>query len=124
MRKLLLIISLLFSITTLSFAQKSNKTPQQKAGNQTQKWTKDLGLSPDQSSKIQPILLQQATQIDAIKAKYPSETDKKVKHNEIKAVHEQTDAALQQIFTPEQYTQYTSIKAQKKAEHKQKKGQH
>jgi periplasmic protein CpxP/Spy len=124
MKKFLLLGSLFFSIVTITFAQqgpnqeKQAKTPQEKAAHQTKKWTKDLGLNATQSGQIEPIFLQQDQQIESIRTKYASATDKKAQHTEIKAVHDQTDASLKQVLTPEQYTQYTNIKAQKKAEHK------
>ncbi len=108
-----------------AFAQQpqaqQQKTPEQKANGQTKKWTKALALNPDQANKAYTIFLDTDQKITAIKANYANAADKKAMHKEEKAVRDQCDSALQQVFTPDQYNNYLAIKAQQKQQRQQQK---
>jgi len=116
MDKIIFSISLLL-ISLASFAQPSDKTPQQRAQEKTQRLTSELSLTADQSTKVQNIFLQQETQAAAIKSKYASSDDKSGMRAEMKPIHEQTDNSLKQVLTADQYTKYQAIKEQHKGEH-------
>ena len=113
--------ALFFAMTTAGYSQtqaKPEKTPQERADNQTKRLTKSLSLTPDQATKVNAVLLDRDNKIKAIEDKYANSTDKKAMHGEKKAVHDQTDASLKGIFTPEQYTSYTTMKEENKAKKK------
>jgi len=116
MNKIIFSIGLLL-ISLASFAQQSDKTPQQKAQEKTQRLTGELSLTADQSTKVQTIFLQQETQAATIRSKYASADDKSGMRAEMKPIHEQTDNSLKQVLTADQYTKYQTIKEQHKSEH-------
>lgn len=141
MKKFSLIIMTVF-IATCGFAQqhhggdqqhkgqgkgeqgkKVHKTPEQRAEGATQRWTKALTLTAEQQPKVKQIFLDRATKVDAIKAKYANNTDKKAMHEEIKAVKTEADNSMKEVLTPQQYDQYIKIKEEKKQQKQQKKQQ-
>ena len=122
MKKLVAIGLLALTISSSSFAQqkKDPKTSEEKAIHRTEKLTKELSLTPDQATKVKALLLQQDEQVQTIKTKHANDTDKTALKQELLTKREQNEASLKQILTPEQVTQYETLKAQKKEEHKNK----
>jgi hypothetical protein len=121
MKKLLLIFTIVWIIAFIqvSLAQQPQKSPEQKADGQTNKWTRALRLSQDQAVQTRAIFLQKEQQINNIKANYANSPNQQGMHAEEKAVHNQMESALQQVFTPQQYSNYLAIKEQEKQQRQQ-----
>jgi periplasmic protein CpxP/Spy len=118
MKQVILFIAFTLAVSFSSFAQQQNKkqpkTPEERAEHQSQRLTKELSLSADQTSKVKAVLLQKDQQEETIRNKYANATDKKGEHTEMKTLREQKEAELKQIFTPDQFTKYEAMKKQHK----------
>ncbi len=118
MKKVILsVVAVVFAVS--AFAQdaaKVKKTPEEVAQKRADKLKTELTLTDDQRAKAYTILLDNATKVQAIKAKYPN--DKKAARTEIKPVKAACDTSIKAILTPEQIIKYDAMK---KA-HKDKKG--
>lgn len=62
--------------------------------------TKELGLNPEQKTKVQAIF-------DAQRAK-------------MKVIHDETHTSLQSVFTPEQWTKFEAMQEKRKQMHKER----
>ncbi|WBA42197.1 hypothetical protein [Hymenobacter canadensis] len=90
--------------------QDAARTPEQRADMQTKHLTKQLGLSADQSAKVQTIALAENQELQALRGKYASADTRKGAGQEMKAVQEKYDAQLKGVFTAEQYAKYTQMR--------------
>jgi periplasmic protein CpxP/Spy len=126
MKQVILLIAFALTVSLSSFAQQQNqkqmKTPEERAEHQSQRLTKELSLSADQTTKVKAVLLQKEQQEEVIKNKYVNATDKKAEHTEMKTLREQKEAELKQIFTPDQFTKYEAMKKQNKENHQNNPG--
>ncbi|TPG72040.1 hypothetical protein [Hymenobacter nivis] len=138
MNKSLALLAALALATTTAFAQTAPpaaptappmarrgphkmKSPEQMAARRSQKMAQQLGLSPDQQSRLQAALLAERQGMTA--ATGPAPADRKALHQAMQANHAQYEAQVQAILTPAQRTQYTALQEQKRAEHKAKRQQ-
>ncbi|OGX90468.1 hypothetical protein [Hymenobacter coccineus] len=96
------------------------KSPEQMAARRSQKMAQQLGLSPDQQSRLQAALLAERQGMTAVS---PAPADRKALHQAMKANHAQYEAQVQAILTPAQRTQYTAMQQQKRTEMKAKRQQ-
>lgn len=92
--------------------QHRQHTPQEMAAHQTQRLTKTLGLSADQSAKVQQIMQQRAQDMQAMRANAPAGTDHQQLHAQLKASRAKYDGQLQGVLTPDQFGKYTAFEAQ------------
>lgn len=83
-----------------------NMTPEQHADMMSQRLTKQLSLSPDQTAKVREMALAQGQEMQALRAKYPAGSDRRAALPEMKALKDKYDAQLKTILTPEQAAQY------------------
>jgi Spy/CpxP family protein refolding chaperone len=95
-------------------------TPEQRADLMTRQLTKQLGLSPEQVAKVQPLALSNAQQLEAVRSKYATATDRKGMGQELKTLKDQNDAQLRQILTPAQLAQYSQLQADRLAKRQQR----
>jgi Spy/CpxP family protein refolding chaperone len=102
--------------------QKMDKDPAARAEARAEWMTKELGLSAEQAEKIKAIHLQHMTKIQSAKEIQDEEQRKKTMMDVRKSQH----AAVQAVLTPEQKDRMLELKAERKAEHEQRKadGQH
>lgn len=96
------------------------KSPEQMAARRSQKMAQQLGLSPDQQSRLQAALLAERQGMTAVA---PAPADRKAMHQAMQANHAQYEAQVQAILTPAQLTQYTAMQQQKRTEAKAKRQQ-
>ena len=68
---------------------------------------KALNLTPDQESKLEPILADRDQKITALKAN--TSLDPKDLHRQMKAIHEATEQQLSTVLTPDQMQQMKSM---------------
>jgi protein CpxP len=97
---------------------KHHKTPEQSAEHHTAMLTKKLSLTTDQQAKVKQILLAQAQEADAIKAKYPDATQRQAMHQEITAGRTKYQAQLQAVLNPDQMSKFAAL--QQTHQHKNK----
>ena len=87
-----------------------HKTPEQRAEHRTAMLTKKLSLSADQQAKVQQIMLAQAQEGQALKAKYPAKEQRQALHQEMKAGHAKYQTQLQGVLTADQYGKLAALK--------------
>ncbi|MBC6698032.1 hypothetical protein [Hymenobacter sp. BT190] len=90
--------------------QDAARTPEQRADLQTKRLTQQLGLSAEQSAKVQTITLAENQELQALRGKYAAAENRQGAGQELKAVQEKYDTQLQGVFTAEQYAQYTKLR--------------
>ncbi|MCB2379383.1 DUF4890 domain-containing protein [Hymenobacter sp. BT635] len=92
-------------------------SPEERATRRTEKMTKELGLSADQSSRIKQILLTRDQEMQALRGQgKPTAATRGQMGSQMKANREKYDAQFKQILTAEQYTKYTEL-AQSRKQH-------
>jgi periplasmic protein CpxP/Spy len=97
---------------------KQRKTPEEKAQALTQRMTSNLGLTADQTAKVQAINLDKTQKLAALKTKYAG--DRKQGFQEGKAIRQEWDSELKAVLSADQYTKYQQNKEELKAAHKGK----
>lgn len=113
MKKLILIALLATGLSTLTYA-KGDKTPAQKATEQTEKLKKKLNLTAEQTTKVKAILLDKDTKEAKLKK---GKADKQQKDT----IKKQADEQVSAVLTASQKKTYEALKAEKKEEKAKKK---
>lgn len=84
---------------------------------QAKKMAKTLGLSPDQVSKIEPILADRDQQVQSLRSDATvSPSDRKAKMH---GIREESDSRIEAILNDTQKQQYEQIKQSRKANRRQ-----
>ena len=78
--------------------------------------TKKLSLTAAQQPQVRQILLAQAQEGQALKAKYPAKEQRQARHQEMKAGRAKYQQQLQGVLNADQYSQLTAM--QKEHHHK------
>jgi len=89
---------------------RAHQTPEQRADHHTAMLTKRLNLSADQQPKVHQILLAQAQEAQALKAKYPGQDQHQARHQEMKAGHAKYQAQLQSVLSADQYGKLQALR--------------
>ncbi len=89
------------------------KSPEQRADRHTAMLTKKLSLTADQQPKVRQILLAQAQEGQALKAKYPDKEQRKAHRDEMKASHAKYQAQLQGVLSADQYGKLTAMQQER-----------
>lgn len=121
MKKLLLLLATAAATTATGFAQApaaqtmparpgTQKSPDQLAERRAQYLAKELGLTADQQAKLQPILLAQRQEMQAMRDKVPTGGRQRGMGQDLKASMAKYDAQIKGILTPEQYTRFSQLK--------------
>ena len=99
-------------VRTVSPAGGLQQTPEQMVARRVQYLGQELGLSTEQQTRLQPVLLAQREQLQTLREgrvtngrRYGSPQDRK--NTEAKF-----DEQLKTVFTPEQFTKYTQMKVE------------
>ena len=90
------------------------RTPEEMAARQTQGLTKQLGLSADQSAKVQPILLARDQEMLALRGQMQVGGDRRQLRDQLMAGRAKYDDQLKAVLTPEQFTQMQTIEASRR----------
>ncbi|UOQ96283.1 DUF4890 domain-containing protein [Hymenobacter sp. 5317J-9] len=124
-KTLMLLAALAFTTAGTSFAQTApaatapakmhhgkggHKDPAKKADQHAAKMAKELGLTADQETKVEQLMLARQQETQALKTKYAA--NKTAGRAEMKASHEKYEAQLKSILTPEQYAKFDQMKAE------------
>ena len=76
--------------------------------------TKELGLNPDQQAKLQPLLLNQRQQMQAMREQRTTGGRRLGVGLDVKAAQARFDEQLKAIFTPEQFTKFNQMQAEQR----------
>jgi len=87
-----------------------HRSPQEMAGHQTKRLSKELSLSADQSAKVEQIMASRAQEMQALRtAGGPRPTREQMQANRAKY-----DDQLKQVLTPDQFSKYTTLAANRR----------
>lgn len=122
MKKFLLpLLAFAFSATAASAQTgppqggRPQRTPEEMAARQTEGLTKQLGLSADQSAKVQQIMLARDQEMLAVRGQRQAGTgDRKQMRAQMMAGRTKYDDQLKAVLTPDQYTKYTAMQANRR----------
>ena len=120
MKKLLMPLLALALSATAAAAQDSppqdgtRPTPEAMASRQTERLTQDLGLSADQSAKVQQILLGRTNDMLALRSQMQAGSDRSQLRDQMQANRAKYDDQLKQVLTPEQFIKYTALEASRR----------
>ncbi|MFD1466898.1 hypothetical protein ACFQ48_01580 [Hymenobacter caeli] len=95
--------------------------PEQMAGRRSQKLARQLGLSADQQSRLQAALLAERQAMTSTAPGGPA--DRRTMHRAMQANHAQYEAQVRTILTPDQYSQFTALEQQHRADAQAKRQQ-
>ncbi len=91
------------------------RTPEEMAARQTQGLTKQLGLSADQSAKVQPILLARDQEMMNMRGQMQAGTgDRKQLRDQMMASRAKYDDQLKAVLTPDQFTTMQTMEASRR----------
>ena len=99
-----LAVAMFALLAPTSFAQKGG------AMSKAQAIAQQLNLTPQQKEKVLPILAAEAPKVQAIKN--DNSLIKTQKIQQLKAIHQQTDAQMKAILSPDQYQKLKEIRQQ------------
>lgn len=125
MKKLLLLLATVAATTATGFAQApagqtvpaqtgTPKSPDQMAERRAQYLAKELGLSADQQARLQPVLLAQRQEIQALREKMQTGGRQRGMGQDLKASMAKYDTQIKGILTPEQYTKFSQLKEEQR----------
>jgi protein CpxP len=84
---------------------------------QAKKMAKELGLSPDQKSQIEPILADRDQQMQSVRA--DTTLSPKDRHAKVHGIRQDSDSKIEAILNDSQKQQYEQIKQSRKANRQQ-----
>lgn len=113
MKELMLMLAMAALTLGAKAQEKKERTPDERAKAQTERMTRELGLSADQAAKLEPINLKYAREGAALRAEYQTRREAMRKEGKGKALIDAHDAEVKPILTPEQYTKWQVLKAEK-----------
>jgi periplasmic protein CpxP/Spy len=99
-------------------AAQQNQTPEQRADNQIQRWTKALTLTADQATQIKPMLVE----LNQKRAAMRDATDKRAAMKDMRDLVMAQDEKMKTILSADQYTKYEDLKDEAKDRMKGKRG--
>ncbi|UOG76282.1 hypothetical protein MTX78_06695 [Hymenobacter tibetensis] len=89
---------------------RGNLTPEQRADMQTQRLSKQLSLSADQTSQVRAIALAENQELQALRSKNAAADSRQGAGQEMRAIREEYDTQLKALLTPEQATKYNQLR--------------
>lgn len=89
-------------------------SPQEMAAHQTQRLSKKLGLSADQSAKVAQIMQQRAQDMQAMHATTQASTDRQQLRQQMQANRAKYDDQLKAVLTPDQFGKYTALREERR----------
>jgi Spy/CpxP family protein refolding chaperone len=101
--------------TTPDQAGHPQRTPEEMAARQTQGLTRQLGLSADQSAKVQQILLARDQEMLAMRSQMQAGTaDRQQLRQQMMAGRTKYDDQLKAVLTPDQYAKMQTMQANRR----------
>jgi protein CpxP len=110
---LLVAVGLSFSAAAQSGpaqGSRPQRSPEEMAARQTKHLTKSLGLSAEQSAKVQQIMATRTQEMQALRA----DGSARPSREQMQANRAKYDDQLKQVLTPDQLTKYTAMQANRR----------
>ncbi len=79
-------------------------------GRRMEEMVKQLNLTPDQATQFKTIMQEQRTKMEALRS--DTSDSKRDRRKEMMAIHEDSEAKIHAMLTPEQKTKYDAMQAQ------------
>jgi protein CpxP len=86
-------------------------TPEEMATRQSERMTQELGLSADQTAKVQQILLTRGQEMQAMRGQARDASNRDQMRQQMQAGRAKYDAQFKEVLTADQYTKYTTMQA-------------
>ena len=86
-------------------------SPDEMAKRQAERLTKELGLTADQTTKVQAIVLARTQDMQAMRGQARDGGDRSQMREQLLAGRAKYDAQFKAVLTPDQYTKYTAMQA-------------
>lgn len=93
--------------------QRPLPSPQEMAQHQTQRLSKQLNLSADQSARVQQIMQQRAQDMQAMRASAPAGADRHQLREQMQANRAKYDDQLKAVLTPDQFGKYAALQQER-----------
>ena len=93
-------------------------SPEQQSQNQTQRLAKELNLSAEQQTQVQQLMLAQRQEVQT--AIQSAGGDRKAMGQAMRAGRDKFDGQLKTVLTPDQYTKYQQLMAQRRDQLRQR----
>ncbi len=100
--KSIALIAVIFSFVIASAQQMPQRSPQERARNQTQWMQKNLGINEDQNKRVYEIIFKHAQEMDAARSSGPGPDRRSAMQN----IAASRDAELKNVLTADQYQKY------------------
>ncbi len=113
MKRLILILGVLFTFVAANAQQPATRPAQERAHAQAMRIKKLVSLSDEQTVKVEAIFLARAEAVDAINADASKSPEQK--KADIQKVRDEKEAEIKAVLTADQYTQYQQQKANRQA---------
>ena len=127
MKKRLFLVLACGAMATTSFAQTPaptgqttpppgglQQTPEQLVARRIQYLAQQLGLSPDQQARLQPLLLAQRKQMQTLREQRTTGGRRLGTAQDMKATQVKFDEQLRTVLTPEQYTKFDQLRGEQR----------
>ena len=88
--------------------------PDQQGERRAQYLAKELGLNPDQQSRLAPILLAQREAVQAMRQQAGAGGQRRGQGQEMKAAQAKYQDQIRAVLTPEQFTKFTQLQAEQR----------
>ncbi|TPG72203.1 Spy/CpxP family protein refolding chaperone [Hymenobacter nivis] len=89
-------------------------SPEQMAARQSERMTQELGLSADQTNKVQQIMAARDQEMQAMRGQMQGGTaTREQMRDQMMAGRTKYDAQFKTVLTPDQYTKYTAMQAER-----------
>ena len=86
-------------------------SPDEMAKRQAERLTKELGLTADQTTKVQAILLARTQEMQAMRGQARDGGDRSQLREQMQANRAKYEAQFKEVFTPDQYTKFAALQA-------------
>ncbi|MDQ2769657.1 MAG: DUF4890 domain-containing protein [Bacteroidota bacterium] len=85
--------------------------PDEMAKRQGERLSKELALTPDQTTKVQQILLARGQEMQAMRGQARDASNRGQMRDQMQASRAKYDAQFKEVLSPDQYTKYTAMQA-------------
>ena len=89
-------------------------SPKEMANRQAERLTQELGLTADQTSKMQAILLARTQEMQAMRGQARDGGNRGQLREQMQAGRDRYDAQFREVLTPDQYIKFTALHADRK----------
>ena len=86
-------------------------SPDEMAKRQAERLTKELGLTADQTTKVQAILLARTQELQAMRGQARDGGNRSQMREQMQANRAKYDAQFKEVLTADQYTKFTALQA-------------